>query len=217
MKKMFIGIMNYFIIFILVISSFTTVNAYEKTTVEEGSLNLMQVYENPELYPEYEVEVYSSEEFYNLISNDRSLSFSKKEDILDNITESSLDASTSYKYTTVNVNVPVNSSYIPKLQCYLKCEAINNKPVRFVSLLNADLHREYNGIVKQFGGNIYCNLESLGSFYWKVNGDFYNTGSTTVSGGFEIGIGESFNLSFKVSNTTNYYAYCNKDGRWTLH
>ncbi|UTY39593.1 hypothetical protein NMU03_01810 [Allocoprobacillus halotolerans] len=78
MKKMFIGIMNYFIIFILVISSFTTVNAYEKTTVEEGSLNLMQVYENPELYPEYEVEVYSSEEFYNLISNDRSLSFSKK-------------------------------------------------------------------------------------------------------------------------------------------
>lgn len=49
--------------------------------------------------------------------------------------------------------------------CYFKSEDIDERFFGLHSVIDVDLNHEYNGIVKQFGGNILYNLENTGTFY----------------------------------------------------
>lgn len=68
---------------------------------------------------------------------------------------------------------------------------------------------------KQFSGEVYVNLEANDRIRYSVNGDFYNNGTTTISGGISIGIGQSGQLNFSVSYTNNHFGYLNHVGYWT--
>lgn len=69
-------------------------------------------------------------------------------------------------------------------------------------------------LVKQFDGNVYVNLEANDRIYYSVDGDFYNTGTTSFNGSVSVGVGESVNVGFSVSTSSSYFAYINHNGRW---
>lgn len=69
---------------------------------------------------------------------------------------------------------------------------------------------------KHFNGDMYVNLQDSKNIYYWVNGDFYNNGNTTVTGGVSFGVGESGKINFTASNTTNHYAYCFRENTMTL-
>lgn len=81
-----------------------------------------------------------------------------------------------------------------------------------VSIYSVQMNRMYNGISKQFSGDVQVWLRGPLSIEYVVNGDFYNNGTTTTSGGtnLNLGIDEVATIGFSASSTTstNHYQYC---------
>ena len=79
-------------------------------------------------------------------------------------------------------------------------------------LLNIDFDRrnlyQSSPAVKQFSGNVYANLERSDRVYYSVVGDFYDTGTTSISVS-TIPAPNSYNIALNVSITTDYFAYIN--------
>lgn len=119
-------------------------------------------------------------------------------------------------FRTYGKRITVDYNYKPMVQFYCKTSEWDNYK-GISSVLNASLDRNYNGTVKQFGGSIYTNLEDANTIYYSVNGDFYNKGTTTATGGAEIGVGDDFTVNFSISGSSNYYAYCNVSDRFKLN
>ncbi|MCR8979197.1 hypothetical protein [Brevibacillus laterosporus] len=75
------------------------------------------------------------------------------------------------------------------------------------SIRYASIDREYNGISKGFSGKIEAWIDDrqVGIDYL-VDGDFFNNGSTTLTGqaGVDTGI---FSATFGVSGSNNHYKY----------
>lgn len=65
-------------------------------------------------------------------------------------------------------------------------------------------------ISKQFSGDLQAWLRGVWKIEYVINGDFYNYGTTTVTGGMEVnaGINELVSIRFNVSSSTssNHYA-----------
>ena len=110
-------------------------------------------------------------------------------------------------YRTVSSYFTVTSEYKPTMRFY--CETSESGSFHgIVKILNVNMNRKYNGLTKQFGGTVYTNLEDANSIFYTVDGDFYNTGTTTFGGGVNIGLGEGSSVNFNASSTSDYYAYC---------
>lgn len=64
---------------------------------------------------------------------------------------------------------------------------------------------------RQFSGTVDVWLRGVHSIEYAINGDFYYNGTTTVSGGTNLSIGDGMvaQISFNASaaNTSNHYAY----------
>ncbi len=77
------------------------------------------------------------------------------------------------------------------------------------SIYSIQLVRSYNGISKQFGGEVNAWLRSSNSIEYYVNGDFFNNGTTTVSGGIGVNAGLNVKCSatYSVSYSSNHYKY----------
>lgn len=125
----------------------------------------------------------------------------------------SLNASpSSYaQYRTLSITVTVDSAYKVVISCY--CETSETPQyMGIIKILYTTLMRNYNGISKQFSGNLYTNLEAAYRIYYSLSGDFYNNGTTTFTGGVQVGLGEGSNISFSVSNSSNWYANISQYG-----
>lgn len=109
-------------------------------------------------------------------------------------------------YRTITATLNVSSTYKPTLNFYCKTSESGGY-WGILSILNVSMNRQYNSTSKQFSGNVYSNLQSAYEIYYVVDGDFYNNGTTTVSGGAEITIGKYGNINFSISNSSNFYKY----------
>lgn len=113
-------------------------------------------------------------------------------------------------YRTLSVYLPVTTSYKPHIEFYCQTSE-NGNYWGIVSVYKATLVRSYNGTSKQFTGELQMWLRSAYQIEYMINGDFYNNGTTTVSGGsgVEIGVGESakFSYSASVSTSSNWFKY----------
>lgn len=111
----------------------------------------------------------------------------------------------------LTTRVEVTSSYKPTIDfyCYINTDG---HYWGITSIYSVQLNRNYNGTIKQFSGNIETYLRSAYEIEYIINGDFYNTGTTSTSngGGVDIGINGVGNVNYTTSNTetSNYYAYC---------
>lgn len=118
-------------------------------------------------------------------------------------------------YRTYTYRVQVTSSYKPTIVFYCKTSEWNNYR-GIISVLNTSLNRSYNGVSKQFSGTLYTNLEDAETIYFELNGDFYDNGTTTFSGGTSIKVGEKTTINFGINYATSYFKYCYKAGRYSL-
>ncbi|WP_427337682.1 hypothetical protein [Caloranaerobacter sp. DY30410] len=225
MKKM----MLILTIFILVLAC--TVGVYADSTNNEQVIDLKKSDFNGYLKVEDEQTVVSKvltfEELVERIAKDNNISkleatneiirnYAKNKIGINSLSTNNLKALMSNKtYRVISSRFTVTSVYKPSLVFY--CETSEGGSFwGIVKILYVGMNREYNGIVKQFNGTVYSNLENAGRIFWIVNGDFYDKGTTTFSGGVDIGIGESATVKFNLSYSSNYYAYCYEEGSYNI-
>ena len=113
-------------------------------------------------------------------------------------------------YREFTVTLDVDKKYKPSLKFY--CETAEGGNFRNINAIySVQLVREYNGKSKQFSGDIQVWLRNTYAIEYVVNGDFYNNGTTTFSGGGngKFGIAEIIDLTFTASFTyvSNHYKY----------
>jgi len=114
-------------------------------------------------------------------------------------------------YTTIEDTVTVTWAYKVRPKFYIKAEGGHG--VYFIrQVLSASLDRSYHGTSKLFSGNLYYNLESRTRLYYRLDGDFYDNGTISISGGGGVGIGQWGSLNFSVSYSTSHYKYIYKTG-----
>ncbi|MEE0967686.1 MAG: hypothetical protein U0L85_11665 [Bacilli bacterium] len=121
-----------------------------------------------------------------------------------------------YDYWTIYSTCVVNSSYTCRPYFYTYSSFGNGGyPNSIEEILYANIDRNYNGTSKQFGGDLYYNLEASNCLFWDLNGDFYNNGNTTFNLGVSVEVGEAAKTTFTASMaySSNHFAYCHKDGR----
>lgn len=114
----------------------------------------------------------------------------------------------SIAYRTVYNQFTVTSVYKPSVKFYLQTNETGVEwdwSIRAV--LNTSMNRLYNGIVKEFGGTVYVNLQNNFTIYYDVEGTWYNTGTTTFDTGISVGLGKAATWGANVSNATSYYSY----------
>lgn len=155
-------------------------------------------------------EVMSFDELANQMAKDMNISIQESINILlshSNDDRAMMVAST-YRTFTKRLQV-VRGVYEPTINFY--CETSEGGGhMGILSVLNTNLNRIYTDssnltVTKQFAGTIFVNLEDANTIYYTIDGDFYNIGKTTVSGGGSIGVGEYANLSFSVSYESEHY------------
>lgn len=214
MKRFFISCL---LILALVFSFIPSVAAEEDANVTSGVLNL----NSRDMVVS---DVLSFDEVVELIANDNGISVKEatKQLISNYAADNSLMSVEAARnqleratYRSLSQRFTVTSAYRPSVNFY--CETNEGSYYwGIVRILNVGMNREYNGIVKQFGGSVYSHLENAGSIFWIVNGDFYEYGNTTVNGGVNIRAGESATVYFNISHSNNHFAYCYREGRLTI-
>ena len=118
----------------------------------------------------------------------------------------------SQTYRTISTQITVTNSYKPSISFY--CETSEYGTYHgIIRVLRTEINRNYNGMSKQFSGSLYVNLEQADRIFYIINGDFFNNGSSTLSGGLNIGIGESASVNLGGSYVSNHYKYVYHEGR----
>lgn len=110
-------------------------------------------------------------------------------------------------YVTFTRYFKVNNNYSPSVSFYCEVRAVNGRPANFIKVLDVSMNRRSKGLVKNFDGSIFINLEDSLTLFYRINGNFYNTGTTTVGIGGTVGVGDSASIKFNASHTSNFYDY----------
>lgn len=154
-------------------------------------------------------DVYTYDEFVELMSKDLNISIEESKKIIgENRTRDGKERTFRNFYATVSVN----SVFKPVINFYCDTSEYGNY-CGIVKVLNVSLNRKS----KQFDGSLYYNLENANTIYWELNGDFFNNGTTTISGGGSVSVGGVGSLQFNVSYSSSHYSYCNKSGRYKIY
>lgn len=108
----------------------------------------------------------------------------------------------------LSVTLNVTGSYKPTLNFYCNTSEGGNF-WGITSIYSVQLNRTYGNTSKQFSGTIDVWLRSGYQIEYIVNGDFYNNGTTSASGGtsLNVGIGAGAQVSFQISHSSNHYKY----------
>lgn len=130
---------------------------------------------------------------------------------------SAMNSKSSDTYRILSVILDVDPGYKPKIDFY--CETSESGSYwGILSVYSVQLDRRYSTSVnpnlettKQFNGSIDTWLRNAYTIEYIINGDFFNNGTTSVTGEFgaEIGIGESAKVTYgaSVTVTSNHYKY----------
>ena len=112
----------------------------------------------------------------------------------------------------INIRQSVTSAYKPAVQVYVWVTG-SGSFYQYDSIYDADLDRKHisSNVSKQFQGKLRVELHSKTRLFYLINGDFYNNGTTTVSGTVSAG-GVIWSGSGTVSNSSNHFKYWNNSG-----
>lgn len=112
----------------------------------------------------------------------------------------------------VTQKLSVSSKYTPYVQIYVWVYSSGSFR-QFKKLVNVGLDRKDSDsvTVKQFSGDLQAEITSGNSIWYLVNGDFYNNGTTTITGEATAN-GLLWSGGGSISYASNFYAYYNKAG-----
>ena len=123
-------------------------------------------------------------------------------------------SSIQYGYFTKRLTVYPTSSfqspsvYYPTIKFY--CTYVNDPVYSILSIISPGLNRYDGSIVKQFLGQIDCHLDDYRTIEYQIDGQFYNSGSTSEFGASSNGI------YFSVTSPTGLYSDIEQYGRIIL-
>lgn len=150
------------------------------------------------------------------ISDEQNISIKKARTLLDEDQLVNTNAGVQVranKYRTISRMVYVTATYKPTINWYcMTNESGNWHGIKKV--ISTSLNRGYRGISKVFDGYITTRLENCYTIFYILNGDFFNNGTMTISGGgTDIPIGKDAKVSFSVSYSKKLYQYKYEEGR----
>lgn len=154
------------------------------------------------------VETVSYNEMVNNIATDQDITVEEARDIAGS---PSLLRASPYSYKHILKSLDVTFSYKPKLDIYVQMWSQGSFR-QFNKVVDFNLNRNYSGISKQFSGKTSVKFINKNNIYWVINGDFYNNGLTTMSGGGSVPLAKQGNLNFTISKASNHYKYFYKYG-----
>ncbi|CAG7584737.1 hypothetical protein PEPTYR26121_00001 [Peptoniphilus tyrrelliae] len=175
---------------ILIFSNSDKLNIQKENIDIETSKNKILTYD--EMFNTMLEDGYNESEIYSILGGDFS-----------NNNESELK---DFSYTTLSKVLNVSPDYKPTLKFYIQVDS-SNGAYYIYKILKVDMNRQYNSKSKNFTGNIYYNLETNTRIYYSINGDFYNNGTISTSGGGAVGIGESGKLYFSLTGASSHFKY----------
>ena len=111
-----------------------------------------------------------------------------------------------FSYATLSKALNVSPTYKPKLKFYIQVDS-GHGAYYIYKVLNVNMDRQYNSIDKTFEGDIFYNLETNTRIYYSINGDFYNHGTISTTGGGSVGIGEGGELYFSLIGASSHFKY----------
>ncbi len=125
------------------------------------------------------------------------------------------DRATTATYRIISDTLNVTADYKPRINFYCQVsEGEGHEAI--VSINSVNLTRAYNAKVYEYAGSIYYNLEDPNRFYYTMDGDWYQNGTMTISGGNATNAEGYAPLYFSVLNGSNHYCgfYIAKTLRW---
>ncbi len=175
---------------LLIFSNSDKLNIQKENMDIETSKNKILTYD--EMFNTMLEDGYTESEIYSILGGD----FSNKN-------ESELK---DFSYTILSKALNVSPDYKPTLKFYIQVDS-SHGAYYIYKILKVDMNRQYNSKSKNFAGNIYYNLETNTKIYYSINGDFYNNGTISTTGGGSVGIGESGELYFSLTGASSHFKY----------
>lgn len=175
---------------LLIFSNSDKINIQKENIDIETSKNKILTYDD--MFNTMLEDGYTESEIYSILGGD----FSNKN-------ESELK---DFSYTILSKALNVNPDYKPTLKFYIQVDS-SHGAYYIYKILKVDMNRQYNSKSKNFAGNIYYNLETNTKIYYSINGDFYNNGKISTTGGGSVGIGESGELYFSLTGASSHFKY----------
>ncbi len=202
--------LTFIIIFSFIFSCFslpTYANTQNTSNQMRGITSLAELSKNPERAEE----LMTFDEMVSDIAKKNHITYSEAlASLPDEVRENQLRRD--IMYITRVVYLDVTSTYKPQLEFYCQVAAGGNF-YNILSIYNVELVRSSTNpkMSKQFQGTIKVWLRSTQQIEYVINGDFYNNGTTSSSGGIGVnaGINQLISISFSASSTTtsNHYKY----------
>lgn len=112
--------------------------------------------------------------------------------------------STTSKIIVAYRAIDVTPVYRPRVEIRLRATFVDGEVVAIEEILHAVLDRKSTVspyIVRQFNGNLIFNKEDDKTIFLALSGDFYNYGTTTMTGSINKGI-----FKFTISGASNHYS-----------
>lgn len=175
---------------LLIFSNSDKINIQKENIDIETSKNKILTYD--EMFNTMLEDGYTESEIYSILGGD----FSNKND-------SELK---DFSYTILSKALNVSPDYKPTLKFYIQVDS-SHGAYYIYKILKVDMNRQHNSKSKNFTGNIYYNLETNTKIYYSINGDFYNNGTISTTGGGSVGIGESGELYFSLTGASSHFKY----------
>ena len=175
---------------LLIFSNSDKINIQKENMDIETSKNKILTYD--EMFNTMLEDGYTESEIYSILGGD----FSNKN-------ESELK---DFSYTILSKALNVSPDYKPTLKFYIQVDS-SHGAYYIYKILKVDMNRQYNSKSKNFTGTIYYNLETNTKIYYSINGDFYNKGTISTTGGGSVGIGESGELYFSLTGASSHFKY----------
>ncbi|WP_312475258.1 hypothetical protein [Neobacillus sp.] len=111
----------------------------------------------------------------------------------------------------------VTSTYHPAVQVFVYTTG-SGSFYNFTGIEQVGLNRKDISTTtsKQFSGTVRAVLQNSISFWWFIDGDFYNNGTTSGSFSAEAN-GGIWKGTASITQTSNHYKYWNKSGTYSIY
>lgn len=118
----------------------------------------------------------------------------------------------------INIRQNVTSTYRPAIQLFVWTYN-SGSFTQFIEMEEMDLDRKdiVYDTSKQYQGKLRAEIQSSGTkIWWYINGDFYNNGTTTISGTVSAN-GVVWSGEGSISEESNHFKYWNNDGTYSRY
>ena len=191
-----------FLIASLVVAPISGVVVHNDNVARADGLNFNEVDEAKDTIIGPEM---TREELIKYYAKNHNISYDQAESEL---FKSKIESMVAYKYRTIAKNLQHGA----KIEFYTQGDGWGNY-YAIHKVLNVSVKHSN----KSFVGVVYTNLEINTVIYYDVEGNLHDNGTTSVSGGLNIGVGQGASLNLGASYSSNIYKHISVSERSSIY